>query len=381
MKKVRTKGAAEVLVKRRLGVLKTLIQELGLQVSVRLVKSAANKADKLTRICKRWMMPDQEISCVGLDHKKLKEMHADHHMGVERSWYLAKKVDESVGKEDVKRVVRECQQCQSINPAPVTHAPGELGVEKKWSRLAIDVTHYRGVPFLTMVDCGPGRHVVWREMRGESAAEICREMDSLFYERGPVDELLMDNARAFQSEEMKQMLERWGVVPYYRAAHRASGNGIVERSHRTIKAMAERSGKSPIESVFYYNVAPRNGQKPETVPQRSLFTYDWRLPGQPAETSSRQQCEGPRVQIGEEVWVKPGSARCTTHWTRGEVTGINSSNNIEVDGMARHVLDLRRVVEESNESSDEEDAGAPREPRYPQRDRNAPQWMRDYVAN
>ena len=195
-----------------------------------------------------------------------------------------------------------------------------------------------------------------------------------------MDELLMDNAKAFQSEEMKRLLDRWGVVPYYRAAHRANGNGIVERSHRTIKAMSERSGKSPIESVFFYNVAPRSGQKPESVPQRSLFTYDWRLPGQPAETS-RPDGGGARVQIGEEVWVKPGNARCTTHWTRGEVTGINSSNNIEVDGMARHVLDLRRVVEESDGSTDEEDAGATEEPRYPQRDRNAPQWMRDYVAH
>ena len=106
------------------------------------------------------------------------------------------------------------------------------------------MTHYAGRPYLSMVDCGPGRFVIWRELKGETATEICHELDELFYERGPVDELLMDNALAFRSQEMLQLMEKWGVRPFYRAAYRAGGNGIVERSHRTIKTMAERSGPS-----------------------------------------------------------------------------------------------------------------------------------------
>ena len=105
--------------------------------------------------------------------------------------------------------VTQCQQCQSVDPAPATHTPGELGVQEAWSRLAIDVTHYAGRPYLSMVDCGPGRFVVWRELKGETATEICHELDGLFYERGPVDELLMDNALAFRSQEMLQLMEKW----------------------------------------------------------------------------------------------------------------------------------------------------------------------------
>ena len=277
-KKVKTKGAAEVLVKRRLGTFKNLVEELGLQVTVRLVKSEANKADGLTRIRKKWLMTDQSLACSGLDHEQLKGEHVKHHMGVERTWFLAKKVDGSVDKEAVKRVVRQCQQCQSIDPAPSTHDPGDLGVENTWERLAIDVTHYQGRPYLSMVDCGPGRLALWRQLRGETAVEICGILDTLFYERGPVSEILMDNALAFRSQEMEELLAKWGVRPCFRAAFRASGNGIVERNHRTIKAMAERSGKSPIEAVYWYNMAPRSGQKDDTVPQRSIFAYEWRLP-------------------------------------------------------------------------------------------------------
>ena len=133
-------------------------------------------------------------------------------MGVERTWYLAKRLDKSTEKETVKAVVR---QCQSIDPAPASHTPGELGVQEAWSRLAIDVTHYAGRPYLSMVDCGPGRFVVWRELKGETATEICHELDELFYERGPVDELLIDNALAFRSQEMLQLMEKWGVRPFY----------------------------------------------------------------------------------------------------------------------------------------------------------------------
>ena len=370
-KKVKTKGAAEVLVKRRLGIFKSLVEELGLQVTVRLVKSEANKADGLTRIRKKWLMTDRSLACLGLDHEQLKEMHSKHHMGVERSWFLAKKVDSSVDKEAVRRVVRQCQQCQSIDPAPATHVPGELGVDEDWERLAIDTTHFEGRPYLTIVDCGPGRFVLWRELRTETAVEICKILDTLFYERGPVSEVLMDNALAFTSQEMELVLDKWGIRSHFRGAHRASGNGIVERSHRTIKAMAARTGKNPIDAVFWHNVAPKNGQKDETVPQKSIFTYEWRLPGEAGRLPQAERKA--RFEVGDEVWVKPGNARCTTRWLRGGVTGVNSANNVEINGMPRHVLDLRHVEGEEDLAEEEEDP----EPRYPRRDRRAPAWMRD----
>ena len=74
-----------------------------------------------------------------------------------------------------------------------------------------------------------------------------------------------------------------------------------------------------------------------------------------------------------------GGARCTTHWGRGIVTDMNSANNIEVDGVPRHILDVKPVVEEVPEgltANVEEDEIR----RYPGRDRCAPAWMRDYVS-
>ena len=44
--------------------------------------------------------------------------------------------------------------------------------------------------------------------------------------------------------------------------------------------------------------------------------------------------------------MRPGGACCTTCWGRGIVTSVNSAKNIEVDGVPRHILDVRPVVEE-----------------------------------
>ncbi|GAB1602550.1 uncharacterized protein LOC115217275, partial [Argonauta hians] len=156
-----------------------------------------------------------------------------------------------------------------------------------------------------MVDCGSGRFAIWRELRTENVSEVASVLEQLFLERGPVDEVLMDNSPSFRSEVLRQTLERLKVRPYYRAAYRPNGNGIVERNHHIIKAMAERSQISPQEAVFWYNMTPRVGQADETVPHRA--------------------------------------------WGRGIVTGVNSANNISVDGVPRHILDIRRLFRQDND--------------------------------
>ena len=52
------------------------------------------------------------------------------------------------------------------------------------------------------------------------------------------------------------------------------------------------------------------------------------------------------------------------------MTGMNSANNIEVDGVPRHILDVRPVAEvpEGLTANVEEDEIR----RYPRRDRHAP---------
>lgn len=393
--RVRTKGVAEIIVKRRLGIIRELIEEFGTTLRLCFVPSEKNKADVLTRVKKAWLgIPEDtseeaKVCCAGVP--SVEDLHRMHHMGVDRTLFVARKVDPAVSRDKVRQVVRHCGKCQSIDPAPVTHEAGELHVKGDWKRLAVDVTHYRQGLYLSMVDCGPGRVAIWRELRAENGEEIAGVMNEVFLERGPVDEVLVDNSTVFRSRVLKDVLDKWNIVRFFRAAYRPSGNGIVERHHRTIKAMAERARVTPMEAVFWYNMSPRTGQDERTVPQRAMFRYEWRHPSMMPE-AVRGDGEAVSIKIGDEVWVKPPNVRCTTQWGRGTVTEVHSRNNVSVDGMPRHILDLRRVVDSSTDEGDEpavdegdepavDEGGEPavdEVPRRSQRERRRPVWMSDY---
>ena len=223
-------------------------------------------------------------------------------------------------------------------------------------------------------------------MWNETAESIVENLEQYFHERGPVSEILMDNATAFKSNVLKTFLERWTVAPYYRAAYRPSGNGIVERHHRTIKAMSERGKVSPIHAVYWYNMSPRSGQSAESVPQLAVHRYAWRQPFVKRSVRGNDDCVS-NIEVGDEVWIKPPDSKCTSEWSRGAVTKVNSQCNIEVNGTPRHVLDIRPIMEADSQGSEvvdgmeEESVGeelSQGKRRYPNRDRRPPTWLSDY---
>ena len=137
------------------------------------------------------------------------------------------------------------------------------------------------------------------------------------------------------------------------------------------------------KAVFWYNSSPRDRQKEETIPHRSIFSYAWRHPD---VVPHQREYEGEsRLSVGDKVWVKPASAKCTAQWGRGRVSRINSMNNVEIDGMPRDVLDVRpMVLGDVDCLNGDESARYGNDPqvddqRYPQRERRAPIWVQDYV--
>lgn len=89
------------------------------------------------------------------------------------------------------------------------------------------------------------------------------------------------------------------------------------------------------------------------------------------------------IAVGEEVWVKPPNSRCTTRWGKGTVTEVLSKNKVAIDGMPRHILDIRRVSLPSEEGEvDAEVEVSEEEPlRRSHRERRRPAWMADYDTN
>ena len=337
-RRVKVTGMSEMLVRRRLAVVQDTVAEYGMALSVTYVQSQRNKADVLTRVSKTWLKRTEAEVC-GIS---VAGLHEQHHFGVDRTLHLARLVDPGVSREEVERCVRACSQCLTVDPAPARHVHGQLEVEKNWSRLALDVTHFGSQSYLTLVDCGPSRFAIWRRVGSENAAEISKHLEEIFRERGPPDELLMDNSAAFRSRCVESMCDAWRVQRRYRAAYRPSGNGIVERHHRTIKARAVRAGTDPLQIVFWYNLAAKEGLKGESAPCSGVFCYEWR---HPSVLPPASEDESIGFSVGDRVWVKPPDGLCTARWKEVVVTGVTSANNVSVDGVPRHVLDVRRVID------------------------------------
>ena len=68
------------------------------------------------------------VSSFGFDQIKIVHRQSGH-PGVQRTLYFVRQVAPGISKAAVKTVVRECEECQSIDPAPVHWSKGALNVK------------------------------------------------------------------------------------------------------------------------------------------------------------------------------------------------------------------------------------------------------------
>lgn len=208
----------------------------------------------------------------------------------------------------------------------------------------MDICHVGNHHYLTLIDCGPTRYSIWRKLHRQDTTSVVEQLESVFYERGAPKELLTDNATSFRSSTMSKFASRWGMIMKYRCANAPSGNGISERNHRTVKTILARKGCSVAEAVYRYNTMPREDD-PSSSPANQLCRYEVRLldidgvseEDQPADPSHH-------FSVGDRVWIRHPSRRCDTRSTEGTITRLVSNQNVEVDGMPRHVRDLRHAT-------------------------------------
>lgn len=350
--RLKTRASSEMLIRRRVNTVKAVVSEYELNVDIALVPSHANLADVLTRVPQSWTKVFEDKSshppiCVvacSMPPQRLRDIHEQTgHQGVERTLFFARRIDSTVPKSAVTDVIKACNTCNSIDPAPVHWKRGRLDVNETWKRLAMDFTHYKGSHYLTLTDCGPSRFTVWRQVRTQDSGSVVCVLEQLFFERGPPEEILTDNDTAFRSQVLADFLCNWSVRTRFRCAYVPSGNGIAERVHRTVKRIAARSNCSIAKATYWYNATPRDGCEAQTAPANGVHRYEFRILGVDAEVQPDDGCLRCPYEVGDVVFVKPSDVRCDVRYKTGVVTGVVSEHAVEVDGIPRHVRDLRSV--------------------------------------
>ena len=103
----------------------------------------------------------------------------------------------------IKMAIRTCEECQSIDLAPVHWEKGTLEVDDNWQRLGMDITHYGAHHFLMLTDCGPLCFSIWSQLARQDSASVICQLEMVFFECGPPHKLLTDNDMAFCSWEFR----------------------------------------------------------------------------------------------------------------------------------------------------------------------------------
>ncbi|KAI0985323.1 hypothetical protein GJ496_001522 [Pomphorhynchus laevis] len=245
--------------------------------------------------------------------------------------------------------------CQSIDPHPIPHEHGTCSVDTNRVRMSVDVTYYQDKLYLTFIDSGSSRYIVWKELTRENDVEVCERIIEVILTHGILKELLVDNSKTFCSNKVNSLCTKWGVQLIFRAAYRPKRNGIAERNRRTIKRIAEGCNCSILEATFWYNSSPSTINN--IFPSNAIFKHYWRRPKNSG--SSTDQINNSDFQIGEIVWVKPAEAKCTSRWLKGVVTNANSRSIIEVNGIPRHKTHVRHIIKPKSTIGDESESRSP----------------------
>ena len=83
----------------------------------------------------------------------------------------------------------------------------------------MDITHYGPDKFLSLINCGPSKYALWRELSiSYGSVAIVRTLRLIYCEGGAPSEILTDNEQTFKTKEIRSFLDSWGVQIRFRAA-------------------------------------------------------------------------------------------------------------------------------------------------------------------
>ncbi|XP_045124573.1 uncharacterized protein LOC123512301 [Portunus trituberculatus] len=350
--RLRTKAHGEMLIRRRVDVIRQLVTELELVMSVTLVRSSENRADALTRVPGEWVRGDKDGSAVSVaavaaasaassrdsSVASVADVHIRAgHPGVRRTLFFARRdISRAVTRAEARATVRQCEMLPTTSVAPTCplSTAGRLGSL-----------------------CGTRR---------PDADTVVSHLEQVFCERGAPVELLCDNDTVFRGRRFAAFAARWGVSLRFRGAYAPSGNGIVERNHRTVKVIAARKGCSVAEAVHLYNVTPRD-ETVASAPVSGIYRYRVRdcVRHDQVQRAVHTSPDVARKNytVDDAVWVRRRGERCTSASQPGVVTRVTSPQVVEVDGVPRHVRDLRHRSSLSvNEAGTPDELGIEDEP-------------------
>ena len=158
---------------------------------------------------------------------------------------------------EIELVVRECDVCQSVRPAPPA-APLHpwKWPSRVWQRIHIDFAEKDSENYLVLIDS----HSKWIEvkhMRSTTAQKTIDVLRTIFAAYGIPEECVSDNGPQFISEDFAIFMKQNGIKHTLTPPYHPASNGAAERSVQILKRALRKDSKSV-----------RNGRKSYSIDHR-----------------------------------------------------------------------------------------------------------------
>jgi len=215
------------------------------------------------------------------------------HLGVRRTrWQIRRRAYWTGWSGDVKRFCQRCPQCNQYRRGkPPKQGPLQpLPCGEPWERLSLDITgpHPRSkkgnIYILTMMD-NFSKYVEAVPMANQEAASVAKALvENVIVRYGAPLQILTDQGTNFEGHLFQELCKLLGIDKVRTSSYHPSGNGLIERFHRTLNAMLGKiisSHQRDWEEVLPHVLAAYRAsihQVTGYTPNRLLFGRENRVP-------------------------------------------------------------------------------------------------------
>ena len=294
-----------------------------------------------------------------LDADQIMSLHRNsEHPGVQRAIYFISRVCLPITKAAVRSAIWACEECQLIDSAPIHLGKGKLEVNGNWQRLWMDITHYSAHHFFD-TECGPSRFSIWKQLARQDSATVIRQLEAVFIERGPLQELLTDNYPAFCSREFRALARSWSVNLQFRCVYTPDENAITVLPPHGETNCGQDVLSYPGSRLVAQCYTQRQWNTPDCAHWQDPTT---RIKGKGVYASmTSPDPEYGFYQIGDCVCVKAPQSRNTTKFDRSQVMKIISPQSFLVNRIPHPMKDLRSRLSLTASEEDSDDTSESRE--------------------
>ena len=258
-----------------------------------------------------------------LRHYVLDKIHSGH-QGISKCRARARQSVWWPGiNRDIEDLVKNCRECikqQNNKPEPLIPTPTP---DYPWQKVASDLFEYEKRQYLLLVDYY-SRFIEVTELSKITSEEVILAMKKIFSRNGRPQCLITDNGRQYVSEEFKNFVHKLLITHITSSPGHHSGNGLAERTVRTIKELWKPS-EDMYDAILAYHSTPLScgyspaelfmGRKIRSQVPSNPKSYEPKSPPILKDKEEAQKVKSmltfnrktqplPILSAGQKVWVR-----------------------------------------------------------------------------